>query len=159
VKIVIGICALAGALYVGSQYERRRAATTAEQSRDAGETKEFAGVNPQRQGGTQEPQQPTPKANWVQDRNQNWKSSLSRGAYDRQHAVTIAPAPVIIVAPPVERPSLGFNRPPPANGPSGVRVPPAPPGARRSPPSPPPAGPPLARPQAPPPQTAPPTGN
>ena len=164
-KILLAVCSLGAALYLGSQYEQQRAAKAAPESHATEASTELADGNARLGANEQATAQPTPKANWLEERNRNWQSPLSRGAYDRQHAVTIAPAPVVIVAPPIARPPLGFNRPPASNTPPGSRVPPVPPGVRRPlpPPTPvvriPPSGPPLPRTQSAPPLPPPPTGN
>ena len=66
--------------------------------------------------------QPTPKQNWVAEKNRNWQSSLNRGAYDNQHAVNISSAPVYVVNQPTTTTS-GFNAPPPVRVAPAIRPP------------------------------------
>lgn len=160
-KTLIAVCSLGAALHLGSQYEKHRVARAAAESRQAETTDTPAGANARLDKNAQGARGPTPKANWLEERNRNWQSPLSRGAYDRHRAVTVAPAPVIIVAPPVDRPPMGFTKSPAPPAPFGTRPPPGQPEVRRPLPPQipivrtPPGGPPLPRPQAPPPLPAP----
>ncbi len=79
-KMLITLCSLVAAIVLGWRYnESEKAREAAEAQINAANAKlDELSIKPA----------PTPKPNWIEERNRNWASPLSKGASNNQRAVT-----------------------------------------------------------------------